>query len=235
MNVVAYYRVSTKAQGESGLGLEAQREYIAIASQQTGWNVVAEFTDHQSGNITPTERKGLREALELCRKHRFTLVVGKLDRLSRDVADIAQLMKLVDFKVATMPAADKFQLHIYAALAEQERDFIALRTRDALAGLSRRAKQGDEQATAAVERRAAALAKGSTLKAVEATKANKEKAELRAKALEDSLRACLQRGINTLQGVAECLNSKGITTERGSSFQATTVRRLMDRLSLNFS
>jgi DNA invertase Pin-like site-specific DNA recombinase len=116
MEVVAYYRVSTKGQGESGLGLDAQREYVKFAAEQQGWVVAAEFEDVGiSGSIHPLERPAGAKAFADGRP----VVVAKLDRMSRDVEHIAGLMKRHKFRVATMPTADTFQLHIYAVLAEQ--------------------------------------------------------------------------------------------------------------------
>lgn len=143
MNVVSYLRVSTAKQGESGLGIEAQRSYISQAAQAKGWNIVAEYIDTASGSIAPTERAECVKALNACKELGAVLVVAKLDRLSRDVEHIAGLMKRVPFKVATMPDAEAFQLHIYASLAEQERKFIGQRTKDGLKALASRAESGD--------------------------------------------------------------------------------------------
>lgn len=127
---VAYYRVSTDRQGESGLGLEAQRQ--AVASYVGASPLLAEYQDVESGKIN--NRPQLTAALEFCRKNRATLVIAKLDRLSRDVHFISGLMKSgVDFIVAEIPTAEPFMLHIYAAVAEQERKLIGQRTKAALA------------------------------------------------------------------------------------------------------
>ena len=126
---VTYTRVSTKRQGESGLGLEAQKRDIAIffdsyAAQP--YNVIGSFCDVASGS--KTDRAELASAVAMAKQTGATLLVAKLDRLSRSVAEIAKLLedKSLEFRVATMPHADKFQLHVYAALAEQERDFNSL-------------------------------------------------------------------------------------------------------------
>ena len=132
---IAYLRVSTKEQGRSGLGLDAQRRDISLFVNQRPCEaiIIQEFVDVQSGKNNARER--LTEAISFAKKHNACLLVSKLDRLSRKVSFIASLMedKQLNFKVASMPHADKFQLHIYAALAEQERDFISLRTKAALA------------------------------------------------------------------------------------------------------
>ena len=232
MNIVAYYRVSTDGQGKSGLGLEAQREYIRIAAESNGWIIVGEYTDTASGTIPPTERAQCKAALAACVEHKATLVVAKLDRLSRDVEDIAGLMKRVQFKVATMPTADAFQLHIYAALAQQERAFIAQRTTAALASLKSQANAGNKDAQAKVARRDAGREAGQlvgTSKALEAKAAN---ANLRAKALEAELKACLFDGQPTYSAISKCLNGKGVRTDRGNAFSPMTVKRLMARLNI---
>lgn len=107
-NVVAYIRVSTKSQGDSGLGLEAQRDYIQRAAQASGWNVIGEFVDVVSGKLALEDRPEGAKALAMCKQHNAQLLVAKLDRLSRSVLHIAQLMEQVDFKVATMPQANTF-------------------------------------------------------------------------------------------------------------------------------
>ncbi|WP_454252850.1 recombinase family protein [Pseudomonas sp. Marseille-Q7302] len=232
MRVVAYYRVSTEAQGKSGLGLESQQEYIRIAAEQASWEVIASFEDHLSGTLPPMDREGLRKALELCKTEGATLVVAKLDRLSRDVADIALLMKLVDFKVATMPYADKFQLHIYAALAEQERDFISTRTKVSLAALQKRADEGNAEAQAKVARRNSKLLEGHKTGVPASLKVRQEKASQHASKVEDALWACKAKGITTLQAMADCLNAKGHTTSRGASFTPMAVSRLLKKLDV---
>ena len=132
---VIYRRVSTDEQGKSGLGLEAQdrdiRLYLEGYSDQP-FEVVAEFTEVASGS--DDRRPELTKALDTARKNGAELLVAKLDRLSRKVSFIASLLddRKVQLRVAAMPQADKFQLHIYAALAEQEREFISIRTKAAL-------------------------------------------------------------------------------------------------------
>ena len=132
---VIYLRVSTKQQGDSGLGLEAQERDINLflnSYNKTSYEVIGKFKDVMSGKGSVEERPTFKKAVELAKQHNATLLVAKLDRLSRDVETVARLIKAVDIKVACMPYADKFQLHLYAALAEQERDFISARTKAAL-------------------------------------------------------------------------------------------------------
>lgn len=232
MKVVAYYRVSTKRQGESGLGLEAQREYVETAAQANGWEVVSEYTDvNVSGSVHPLERPEASKAFA----HGLPVVVAKLDRLSRDVEHIAGLMKRADFKVATMPHAKTLELHLYAMLAQQEREFISQRTKEALQKLADRAENGDKEAQQKVANRAEKLAKGRTkanqAKGGESTKA---KADSFAQSVKDTVELCVLKGTRTLQGVADCLNSKGVTTANGGEWKPMQVKRVMERLSLVF-
>ena len=130
---VIYYRVSTKQQGESGLGLEAQQRDIQIylsTYETDNYEVLGEFIDIASGSSD--DRLEYELAVALAKKNDAILLVAKLDRVSRDVEVIAGLIKRLDLRVAGMPFADKFQLHLYAALAEQEREFISKRTKAAL-------------------------------------------------------------------------------------------------------
>ena len=142
---IKYYRVSTRSQADSGLGLSAQQRDIDLylsTYAETPWEVIAEFTDVQSGK--DDNRPELQKAMALAEETGATILIAKLDRISRRVSFISAIMerKKLNLTVATMPNADKFQLHIYAALAEQEREFISLRTKQALAPLKGTGKLG---------------------------------------------------------------------------------------------
>ena len=231
MDVVAYYRVSTKHQESSGLGLDAQRDYIQTAASQNGWVVVAEFTDAAvSGSIHPLQRPECSKAFS----HGLPVVVAKLDRLSRDVEHIAGMMKRTQFIVATMPKADTLQLHLFAVLAEQERTFIKERTKAALQALKSKAESGDDNAVQKVKNRAVALSKGRTkvnqAKGGDATKAT---ALAFADSVRDSVELCILKGTSTLQGVADCLNQKGISTAKGGEWSPMQVKRVLGRLSMS--
>ena len=233
MDVVAYYRVSTKAQGESGLGLDAQRDYVESAAASNGWNIVAEYTDvGVSGSVHPLERPEGSKAFA----HGLPVVVAKLDRLSRDVENIAGLMKRADFKVATMPHAKTLELHLYAMLAQQEREFISQRTKEALQKLKDKAEAGDAVATQKVANRHAALAQGRTKEnTAKARVVRTEKASAFADGIKDNIELCLLKGANTLQAVADCLNTKGIKTSRGGNWTPVQVQRVLSRLNMSLS
>ncbi|WP_440091217.1 recombinase family protein [Pseudomonas putida] len=237
MKVIAYYRQSTKSQGESGLGIEAQQDYIAVAAEQNGWEVIAEFTDTISGSVAPADRPECSKAIAACKEHDATLVVAKLDRLSRDVEHIAGMMKRSNFKVATMPHATTVELHIHAMLAEQERTFISERTKAALKALQQRADNGCVESQAKIARRNAAPVEARRLatgKDGAATQANVKKATAHAATVLPHIKECLFDNCTTLRSVAECLNAKGVTTSRGGEWSATAVMRVMTALNLSF-
>src|SRR5262245_2651519 len=129
---VSYLRVSTREQGGNGLGIEAQRQAVKAFLQTNASELTREFVEVESGGRS--DRPELHSALALCRRLKATLIVAKLDRLSRNVAFLSQLMESgVDFKALDYPHADKFILHVMVAVSEHERDLIAARTRAALA------------------------------------------------------------------------------------------------------
>ncbi len=129
---VAYYRVSTDKQGQSGLGLDAQRAAVELHARSVGTEVIAAFQDVESGR--KADRTGLAAALALCRVRRATLLIAKLDRLARSVAFISNLMEGgVDFVAADMPSVNRLTVHVLAAVAEHEREMISQRTKAALA------------------------------------------------------------------------------------------------------
>jgi hypothetical protein len=128
---VAYYRVSTDKQGQSGLGLDAQRAAVELHARSVGAEVIAEFQDVESGR--KADRIGLAAALATCRSKRAVLLIAKLDRLARSVAFISNLMEGgVDFIAADMPSVNRLTVHVLAAVAEHEREMISQRTKAAL-------------------------------------------------------------------------------------------------------
>lgn len=213
---ITYKRVSGGENQKSGLGLEAQARDIQLFLENyadTPYEVLGEFVEVHSG--TDNDRPQLKAAIDLAKKHQAVLVVAKLDRLSRKVSFIATLMeeKGLTFKVAQMPYADAFQLHIYAALAEQERQFISQRTKAALA---------------------AAKARG--VKLGSPTNHYKELAAgKRQKALDDAKKVegvivPLRRSGASLKTICEVLNASGARTSRGAFYNQPLVSRMLTRL-----
>jgi DNA invertase Pin-like site-specific DNA recombinase len=130
--LVAYYRVSTHRQGQSGLGLEAQREVVKAYAITNGMQIVAEFTEVESGKMR--ERPELERAIEVAKFNRATLIVAKLDRLARDAAFVLGLKSAgVEFIAVDMPHANRFLIGIMALVAEYEGEQISARTKAALA------------------------------------------------------------------------------------------------------
>ncbi|MEL7279104.1 MAG: recombinase family protein [Pseudomonadota bacterium] len=213
---VVYRRVSTEEQGKSGLGLEAQRRDIALFLEnfsEEPYEILDEFEDHVSGK--QDSRPRLSEALCLVRKTGAELLVAKLDRLSRKVSFIAALMDdpIVKLRVASMPSADKFQLHIYAALAEQEREFISARTKAALA-------EAKERGTSLGGLR------DKTKRRNQAVQAN---ARARAEKLAGLVGPLREAG-KPLREIAAHLDKAGVQTARGGRWTAMQVKRVLDRL-----
>ncbi|CDZ31164.1 Resolvase-like serine recombinase, partial CDS, partial [Neorhizobium galegae bv. officinalis] len=138
MQYVAYYRVSTQKQGQSGLGLEAQQAAVKLFAGSHP--IIAEYTEVESGKRD--DRPQLEAALDHATKSKAVLVIAKLDRLSRDVHFISGLLKRnVPIKACDMPHADNFQFHIMAAVAEKEREMIADRTKVAIAAKRARGQE----------------------------------------------------------------------------------------------
>lgn len=213
---VVYTRVSTQDQGRSGLGLEAQQRDIAIFLEQFSdvpYEIIGEFQDILSGG--DDARPELDEALKLVRRTGAELLVAKLDRLSRKVSFTAALMDdaKVKLRVASMPNADKFQLHIYAALAEQERDFISARTKAALQSAKARGVKLGGLRDATMKRNDAAIAK----------------ADRFAETVSPIITQLRDNGA-TLQTIADSLNSAGKLTPRGGTWTATSVKRVLARV-----
>lgn len=212
---IKYYRVSTRSQADSGLGLLAQERDIDLyltTYADTHYEVLGEFTDIQSGKVD--DRPELQRAIDLAEKTGATLLVAKLDRLSRKVSFVSAIMerKKLNLIVATMPNADKFQLHIYAALAEQEREFISLRTKQALAPLKGTGKLGGNRGN--IDR---------------ANDAARKLADVHASRVIDTIAPLKQAG-RTLQQIADTLNKSGVLTSRGGQWYPTTVSNTLARV-----
>ncbi len=215
---VVYRRVSTVKQGVSGLGLEAQeRDVQLFLDNYSGqpYKVLEIFTEVVTGKDTGTVKLELEKAITLAKRKKAVLLVAKLDRLSRDVETIAGIIKRVEVKVACMPNAETFQLHLYAALAQQEREFISVRTKQALA---------------------AAKARGVKLgglrdKTNERNKAWVKQADTSAEKLREIIQPLLEAGTTTRE-IAKALNRAELRTVRGSEFQSMTVSRVIKRLGL---
>jgi len=211
---IAYYRVSTDRQGRSGLGLDAQKRAVAEYLNGGSWELVSEFTEVESGK--QNHRPELMAALKACKKQKATLVIAKLDRLSRNLAFLANLMEAgVDFVATDMPEANRTMLQMMAVFAEHERRMISQRTKDALQSAKARGVRLGSPDPAK-----AAKAGHKTIKA---------NAQRFAENVLPIIWEMQKAGVETLEGIAHALNVRGIQTARGGQWYPTTVRNLLAR------
>jgi DNA invertase Pin-like site-specific DNA recombinase len=209
---VCYYRVSTLRQGESGLGLDAQRVAVAGYIAAKGGAVIAEFTETESGKKA-SNRPQLQAALDTCRKKRSTLIIAKLDRLARNVHFISGLLETgVNFVAVDQPTKDRFMLHIQAAFAEEEARKISQRTKEALAAAKRR---GVEIGATGRER----------------AKRYKTEAMDRAAELRPVIEELREAGFTHVRQVRDELNRRGVPSPGGGRWHLPTVHRTLRRMS----
>ncbi|WP_022687180.1 recombinase family protein [Sphingomonas phyllosphaerae] len=221
---VAYYRVSTAKQGASGLGLDAQRTAVEGLCTTKGWEIIAPpFTEVESGKRD--DRQELTKAIAHAQITGAKLVIAKLDRLSRNAAFLLTLRDSgVDFVAADMPDANSLTVGIMALVAQQEREAISQRTREALAAAKARGtKLGNPNGAAALLR----AARGNTA-AMEAAQRN---ANNHAERLRPVLARLRREGLTSLGAIAAALNAEGVRTPRGYRWHASSVRNLMARLA----
>jgi len=220
---VAYLRVSTARQGRSGLGLEAQQATVRQFVVGRGGKIIApEFVEVETGKRN--DRPELQKALKRCRVTGATLVVAKLDRLSRNAAFLMTLRDSgVDFIAADLPEANTMTVGVMAVVAQHEREAISQRTKAALAAAKARGKRlgGRRQGAARIASYQSQGARAAKAKA-------REIAELRREAFE----ALLAEGLS-LNAMAARLNADSVTTARGREWTATAVSRTLATLSLN--
>jgi DNA invertase Pin-like site-specific DNA recombinase len=207
---IAYYRVSTGRQGRSGLGLEAQQSAVEQHCKLNDYDLLTHVIEVQS---TRKYRAGLFEALDLCRQNKAILIVARLDRLGRDVEQIAGIVKSdVEIIVADNPHANRFTIHILAAVAEEQRQRISETTKEALG---------------AAKKRGVLLGKNGKALSI----ANKKAAQEFAHTVSPILKRLKGRGIKSVRAVSEALNRKGVPTFReGGKWHPSTVYALMNRL-----
>lgn len=213
---VAYYRVSTQKQGQSGLGLEAQQASVTAYAQAHGMSIVQTFTEVETGT-RKRRRPELEAALEVARREGAVLLIAKLDRLSRNLAFTANLLESgVDFRAVDMPNADRMTLQMFAVVAEKEAELISRRTREALAARKARGLPLGNSSNLTPEARA---------KGPQAQREAARTATQQAGAFAQTLRA---QGL-ALGKIATTLNGAGFRTRRGTLWTATQVKRVLDR------
>jgi DNA invertase Pin-like site-specific DNA recombinase len=217
---VTYYRVSTERQGRSGLGLDAQRAAVEAFMTANGpRSELASFTEIESGKHA--DRPELAKALLRCRQTHATLLVAKLDRLSRDAAFLLTLQNgAVKFVAADMPEANEAMIGFMAVMAQYERKAISTRTKAALAAAKARGQVlGNPN-----------LSPGNKKSARAASAANAAKAAARASDLRDVIADARSHGKTTLLAIAAHLTALGIPTARGSTWTAAAVSRVLAKL-----
>lgn len=213
---IAYYRVSTQRQGQSGLGLEAQKTIVNNFIKSHGGEIVKNYTEVESGK-NDKNRPNLQSALKECSINGYTLLVAKLDRLARNLHFITTLMESnIDFIACDIPSANNFTIHIFATLAEMERDMISTRTKEALKSLKERGiKLGNPNATFTDDMRQKSAI---VLKEKRLNNENNKNAKRIISFMKDT---------HTLQQIADYLNNEGLVSSRGGKFYPSTIKNLL--------
>ena len=228
---VAYYRVSTERQGKSGLGIEAQKEQVNRFADSDG--IIADFTEFESGR--KTDRAQLHEAIALCNSIGATLLIAKLDRLSRDLHFITKLMSSkVKFIACDMPTANDLTIQIMAAFAEDEAKRISKRTTDAIDVIKTKLRNGEQHVSKAGNvvvclGNAKNLTNDARMAGAESNKvkAMSNQSNRMASGLASELRA---QGY-TFSAITTKLNENGFKTPNGNAWQPMGVKRLLDRIN----
>ena len=212
---VAYYRVSTEKQGRSGLGLEAQQQAVRDYLNGGAWTLLAAYTEVESGKVNA--RPQLTAAMERCRLTGATLVIAKLDRLSRNAGFLLNLRDAgINFVAADVPDANRLTVGILAVVAEAEREAISARTKAALA---------------VAKQRGTALGGwrgGPKVNAAAGTAAKIAKADAYAADV-GPIAARLRADGHSLRQIAATLAEQGIRTPRGGDWSAAAVKALLER------
>lgn len=207
---ITYCRVSTGRQQQSGLGIEAQQEAVQRYAAQIDCTIIAEYVETESG--AKSDRPQLAKALAHCRRAKAILLIARLDRLSRSLSFVAQLLDAnVEIRCADMPEANRLLLQMLAVFSEHERQMIRDRTRAALA--------------AAKARGVVLGVNGKTL-----AERNRSEAQTHAESLRPAIAQARQAGCQSLHQIAEFLTAHGIATAAGGAWHPMTVKRVMDRL-----
>lgn len=208
---IPYYRVSTERQGQSGLGLDAQRKAVRDFAVFNKLKLLDEYTEIESGKNN--RRPILLKVLEQCKENNALLLIAKLDRLGRNVAFISKLMESdVDFVAVDNPYANKLQVHIMAAFAEYERDQISRRTKEALQAAKRRG-----------------VVLGSNAKSL--AELHRKQSKAFARKMRPMIRSLMKEGYESIRELAEALNERSINTfTGGGKWHVNSVYRLLKRI-----
>ena len=229
---VAYYRVSTAKQGASGLGPDAQRQAVHEYLNGGAWDLIAEFEEVESGKRD--DRPELARAMERCRLTGATLLIAKLDRLSRNVHFLSGLMEQgVEFVACDLPKANNLTVHIMAAVAEQEAKAISARTKAAMAAINARLKAGEKYKA---RRSGKAVTRLGNPKGLKVSRPDLGAAAVSAKArafaagVAPTIRQIRADGdALSLAAIAARLNAMHIQSAAGKPWTAMGVKRVLDR------
>lgn len=217
---IAYYRVSTKRQGQSGLGLDAQKKAVSDFLGAREHHLIREFVETESG--TRNDRRELQEALDACRLHQAKLVIAKLDRLARNASFLLSLRDAgVDFVCCDMPDANRLTVGILAMVAEDEAERISQRTKAALQAAKARGVVLGKAGPKNLRNRLKGSSRGNKTKI--------QKADARARSLAPILGEMEGRGMS-LREMAKQLNDLRIPTARGGEWSAMQIMRLKERI-----
>jgi DNA invertase Pin-like site-specific DNA recombinase len=229
MKAVAYYRVSTAAQGRSGLGLEAQKASVADLARQRGLTLLAELTEVESGKRN--DRPVLAQALHHARLTNAVLVIAKLDRLSRNAAFLLTLRDSgVRFLAADVPDANDLTIGMLAVIAQAEREAISRRTKEALVAIKQKTDRGETHVSARSGRTVSRLGNPTGSAALGdfagdltlARRAKGDRASRRRQDVEEVVRAIKAAGHSSAYAIASELNRRGIASPRGGRWYAST-------------
>lgn len=222
MKYIAYYRVSTQQQGHSGLGLEAQRNTVLMYIKHNGNELIAEFTEVESGRNN--NRPILQQAINQAKYEQAVLVIAKLDRLSRNVTFISTLMESkVRFLCCDMPDATELTIHLFAAIAQWEHTRISTRIREAMAAKRRKEptwRPGTDNFTDESRRRGAET----NIRHARDNQQNRHAFHF--------ILPLRERGLS-YRAIADMLNTEGYKTRNGAKFQPTQVHTIYKRFTDN--
>lgn len=220
-NYIAYYRVSRKVQGISGLGLSAQKSSVEKYVAGQDGTILNEYTEIETGT-NKRDRVEIHKAIQEAKNAGAILVIAKLDRLARNVSFVSSLMDAgIEFVAVDMPSANHFTIHIFSALAEQEAKLISLRTKQALAELKKKGVKLGSPKNLTIDARN---------KGVQTIKENAQNND-RNRQAQSIISNCKEKGM-TYRQIADYLNELNFKTRYGKQFLPSTVHQLYSRLSL---